>query len=225
MGVPTLVCFVGWSLSYYVSTTLANPKSESLNWPELASLYLSGWGCFRFLGPDGRCFGRTGIHSPWRAGPCRESPFSSWKPLSSATRFQGFSITKSVPFRTVLEEKVNIIVRLWKIYELYNVFVVDRLPRLNFCLQWVDKVLLRQALVFAQIYLLDQVLLRHHFARNHVTSLCVDAQVSLSKTALPQQFVLYLVPPVYHFQGRYFLNLSSLLFGFFTKHLYSIYII
>ena len=97
--------------------------------------------------------------------------------------------------------------------------MVDRLPGFYFGFQRVDKILLCQAFIFAQIYLLYQVLLGNHFAGDYVTGLGVEADVCLCEAALAQQLVLYLVSTVYHFHGCYFLDVRPLLLRLFTQHL------
>lgn len=70
----------------------------------------------------------------------------------------------TVPSRTILKEKVDIVGCFTEVCELDDVPVVDALPGLDLVLQRVDEVLLGQALVLGVIDFLDEVLLGDHLA-------------------------------------------------------------
>lgn len=66
----------------------------------------------------------------------------------------------------------------------------DRLPCAHLILQRRDEILLRQSLMLARVDLLDQVLLRYHFAGQFLPICIVDGEEGLGETALAQLLVL-----------------------------------
>ena len=201
MGVPTDVWAVGLCLVYSSAAILAKPKSDNFMTPFSWQKYLNRWwGCSRSSDLCGICSCRRDNRILWQVGGAKARLFVRGCVRTFWDNSKDYWIRHILPSWAVLEKEVDVVLSLWEIDEINDVWMLDSLPGLDLVFESIDKILFGEWFVLSLVDFFDEIFLFDHFAGDYFIWFGVDGQVGFGKTAHPQHFVLDWVPAVHYFQ-------------------------